>query len=87
MSGKKSKKHKLFFFTQHIKSLTIRTLYRIVSNYALNAGIARDIGSDVLRKTAIFNMLKNGLPVEEIQKNTGLNVGSIDKYRQIIDMF
>ena len=59
-------------------------LYKIVSEFLQAASITKThLGSELLRQTAICNMVRRGLSLEEIQANIGFsNLRSIDKYRQ-----
>ena len=72
------------FFTRRLAPLTKRMLYKIVSEFLQAAGITKThLGAELLRQTAICNMLNRGLSLEEIQTSIGFsNLRSIDKYRQ-----
>lgn len=71
------------FFTRNITSLTKRVLYKIVSEFLQEVGIVKGhLCPEMLRQTAICNMVRRGLSLEEIQANTGLSVNKIDQYRQ-----
>ena len=72
------------FFTRRFTPITKRMLYKIVSEFLQAAGITKThLGAELLRQTAICNMVRRGLSLEEIQANIGFsNLRSIDKYRQ-----
>lgn len=77
--------HPMLFFTQTLRPLSKRVLYRIVSEYMAKAGIHRNpTGADVLRQTAICNMFKSKYSLEEIQRNTGIDtLTTLANYQQI----
>jgi site-specific recombinase XerD len=70
------------FLTEHSNPITKRHLYRIVSNAMRNAGIDKNhLGPEVLRQTAIYEMFRNGLSLEEVQKATGITtLANLKKY-------
>jgi site-specific recombinase XerD len=75
------------FFTKNFEQLTKRRLYEIISQYLLSAGIVKErLGSDVLRQTAICNMFRDQMTIEEVQQATGIQTLSIlEKYRIAAD--
>lgn len=67
-----SKNCNLLFFTSHFKPITKALLYQQISSYLQKAGIQKSqLGPDILRQTAIFNMLKNANVNDDVQTNTG----------------
>ncbi len=68
------------------EQLTKRMLYKIVSQYLANAQISKKhLGPELLRQTAICNMLLKGLSLEEIQENTGIEtLASLEKYKHMV---
>jgi len=78
-----NRKSNLLFFTDTtMRSITKRTLHRIVSKSILDAGIDKEhLGPEVLRQTAIANMLSSGKTIEEVQTITGIKtLKYIQKY-------
>ena len=78
----RNRKFNLLFFTDAIHSITKRTLHRIVSKSMIEAGIDKEhLGPEVLRQTAIANMLNSGKTIEEVQAITGIKtLKHIQKY-------
>jgi len=78
------RKSSLLFFTDDIQPITKRTLYRIISKVMIEAGIDKaHLGPEVLRQTAIVNMLSSGKTIEEVQAITGIKtLKNIQKYQQ-----
>lgn len=76
------RKSNLLFFTDEVGSITKRSLHRIISKSMLGAGIEKaHLGPEVLRQTAIANMLSSGKTIEEIQTITGIKtLKNIQKY-------
>lgn len=74
------------FFTQQFKPLTRRMLHLIISEQMIDAGIAKErLGAETLRQTAICNLFKRGLPLEEVQKYTGVKtLARLEEYRKAI---
>lgn len=73
------------FFTRQIKPLTRRMLYKIVSEYMLKANIQKSHnGPEVLRQTAICNLLKK-YTLEEVKNYTGIKtLSQLEKYLPLI---
>lgn len=71
------------FVTNKAKPISKRILYRIIANCMQNAGINKDhLGPEILRQTAIANMLNSGLTLEEIQTITGIKtLKNIQRYQ------
>lgn len=78
----RNRKSNLLFFTDDIRPITKRTLYRIVSKAMIDGGIDKEhLGPEVLRQTAIANMLSSGKTIEEVQAITGIKtLRNIQKY-------
>lgn len=74
--------HTLLFFTQRMKPMTKALLYQQISFYLQKAKIHKSQkGPDILRQTAIFNMLKSGITVEQVQANIGhKHLLSLERY-------
>lgn len=65
--------YNLLFFSQHFLPLSKRMLYKMVHETLVEANIyKKDMGPDMLRQTALLNMFKNGMSLEEVQQNTGI---------------
>lgn len=79
----KNQKNSLFFISRTGKKIGANRLYEIVAKILLKAEIKKEqMGPDLLRQTAISNMLKKGSTVDEIKKNTGITSSSqIEKYK------
>lgn len=73
------------FLTNKIKKISKRTLHRIISKCLLNSGIKKPhIGAEILRHTAIHNMLSMNKTVETIQSITGMKtLKNIQKYSKV----
>ena len=71
------------FFTDKAKPITKRELHRIISKCMVEAGIDKEhLGPEVLRQTAIFNMLSSGKTIEEVQAITGIKtLKNIQRYQ------
>lgn len=78
----------LLFATKDVSKMTKRMLHKIISQYITAAGIKKNnLGPEVLRKTAIYNMFRSGKNLEEIQNATGIKtLAQLDKYRLGWDM-
>lgn len=76
----------LYFLNRNGKQIEPNRLYEIVSKILTKNGIKKNqMGPDLLRQTAIFNMLKNGSTVEEVKKATGITTSAqIEKYMPFI---
>ena len=76
----------LLFFTQQLTPLTKRMLYKITSQMMNSLNIDKKrIGPEILRQTAICNMLRNGWAFEDVQKYTGIKTLAIlEKYRNAL---
>ncbi len=76
------------FCTDKAKPITKRELHRMISKCVIDAGIDKEhLGPEVLRQTAIFNMLSAGKTIEEVQTITGLKtLKNIQKYQQALDL-
>ena len=72
----------LLFLTKNARPLTKRALYRIVSETMTAAGInAKQLGPDILRRTAICNMFVAGKTIEEVSAVTGIDtLVSLQRY-------
>ena len=83
-SGVECRPH--LFITQQGASLSKRTLYKIVSEHMMAAGMQKArIGPEVLRQTAIWNMFQRGLSLEEVRQNTGIKTFTqLEKYQLVI---
>ncbi len=75
------------FFTEQLQPLTRRRLYKIVSDYVLEAGIqSKRSGPEVLRLTAICNMLEK-YSIQDVQLYSGLKtLNQLGKYQQLITL-
>ena len=70
------------------KRITKRMLHKITSQFLRAMGIDKThLGPEMLRQTAICNMIRRHLTLEEIQANTGLSIAKVDKYRRILTNF
>jgi len=78
-------KQPFLFITQHLQPISLRSLYNIVADTLLHAGIIKKrAGAEVLRQTAIFNRLKNGASLETIRQEYGINtLAQIERYSDI----
>lgn len=74
------------FFTDKVKPITKRELHRIISKCMIETGIDKEhLGPEVLRQTAISNMLSSGKTIEEVQTITGIRtLKNIQKYKRAI---
>jgi len=74
------------FFTKSFERLTKRRLHTIISQYLINAGIAKKhLGADVLRQTSICNLFRNQKTIEEIQQITGIQtLARLERYRRTV---
>jgi site-specific recombinase XerD len=74
------------FFTDKAKPITKRELHRIISKCMIEAGINKEhLGPEVLRQTAISNMLSSGKTIEEVQTITGIKtLKNIQKYQRAV---
>ena len=72
------------FLTDKAKSITKRGLHRIISKCMIEADIDKEhLGPEVLRQTAIFNMLNSGKTIEEVQAITGIKtLKNIQRYQR-----
>lgn len=72
------------FLTDKAKSITKRELHRIISKSMIEADIDKEhLGPEVLRQTAIFNMLNSGKTIEEVQAITGIKtLKNIQRYQK-----
>lgn len=80
-----NRKSNLLFFTNEIRPITKHTLHRIVSKAMTEARIDKEhLGPEVLRQTAIANMLGSGKTIEEVQAITGIKtLKNIQKYNPV----
>lgn len=74
----------LLFFTDSIQPITKRKLHKIISKAMIEAGINKvHMGTEILRQTAIANMLSSGKTIEEVQTIIGIKtLKNIQKYHQ-----
>lgn len=73
------------FFTQQFKPLTRRHLYHIVADTLTAAGIQLEhMGPEVLRQTAICNLLKHYL-IGDVKEFTGISFEQLEKYQALIN--
>ena len=84
LRARKNANSSLLFCTEQGTPISMRLLYNIVSQYLITAGIhKKHNGPDLLRQTAITNMLTAGKSLEEIQENTGIKtLVYLDKYKK-----
>lgn len=87
LKEKKADSLELFFTTNNFSPLIKRVLYKIVSQFLQAVGITKThSGPEMLRQTAICNMVRRRLSLEEIQTNTGLSLTKIGKYQQLCSL-
>lgn len=74
------------FITKKLNPLYKRILFRIISKAMEKAGLAKKhTGADILRQSAICNMLRSGMPLEEVQKITEINsFECLKKYKELV---
>jgi site-specific recombinase XerD len=74
--------NQFYFINRNGKQIEPNRLYEIVSKLLIKSGIQKSqMGPDLLRQTAIFNMLRNGSTVEEVKKLTGITTSThVEKY-------
>ncbi len=75
---------KMLFFTDKLKKISKRSLYRIISKAILDAGINKPhLGPEIIRQTAVHNMSSSGKTIEEVQLITGIKtLKNIQKYME-----
>lgn len=80
-------KQSFLFLTQQGLPLTKRFLYKTVSGYLQKIGISKEhMGPDLLRQTAIVNMIRVGKTLEEVQASTGIQtLTNIEKYKAALE--
>lgn len=74
-----------YFFNHRLSPISTKSLYEIISKYLLSCGIQKKhMGSDLLRQTALCNMIKEGYSIDEIKNITGIKTTSqIEKYKAL----
>jgi site-specific recombinase XerD len=79
----KGKNIKPLFVTEKLNQLYKRGLYRIISKAIVEASLTKKHqGAEVLRQSAICNMLRKGMTIDAIQEITGINtLAYLKKYK------
>lgn len=82
----RTQKLPFLFLTDKARPITKRELHRIISKCIVEASIdKKHLGPEVLRQTAIFNMLSAGKTIEEVQAITGIKtLKNIQKYQRVV---